>query len=272
MLIKIKFCLTFFLITGLICSGFVGCSSNNDNEDNATPPSLPPDSSLTMDLSTFGGGKMAPASQNPGKNFNNAAIRVLFLDAGIVVALLPATTVFKAAKSVEPIKQDDGSWLWSYKTLFLGQNYEANLTASFEPDSVIWTMKVTNPTFKPPLKNFQWYVGESALNNSNGNWQFFDPATPDQATEIGSIDWTVKSLTKGDIAFSAKNPKNQIFGDKATYSIDGTTALVTYFDSSANIMAEVTWDTFTTAGSLKVPDYNSGNRAYWDENKQDIVK
>ncbi|MDQ1317536.1 MAG: hypothetical protein QG588_1188, partial [Candidatus Poribacteria bacterium] len=48
--------------------------------------------------------------------------------------------------------------------------------------------------------------------------------------------------------------------------------LVTYFDSSANITAEVTWDTVTTAGSLKVPDYNNGNWAYWDENKQDIVK
>ncbi|MEK7399438.1 MAG: hypothetical protein AAB116_21055 [Candidatus Poribacteria bacterium] len=272
MLKQSKFCLIFFLITSLICPSFIGCGSDNDNEDNTTPPSLPPDSSLTMDLTTFGGEKMAPASQAPGKNFSNASIRVLFLDVGIVIALLPATTVFKAAKSVEPVKQDDGSWLWSYKTPFLGQTYEANLTASLEPDKVVWTMKVTNPTFKTPLKNFQWYVGESALNNSNGSWQFFDPATPDKVTEIGSIEWTVKSLTKGEIAFSAKNPNNQIFGDKATYSIDGTTVLVTYFDSSAKITAEVTWDTVTTAGSLKVPDYNSGNRAYWDENKQDIVK
>lgn len=259
---KSKFCLTFFLIASLICSSFIGCSSDSDNEDNTTPPSLPPDSSLTMDLTTFGGGKMAPANQAPGKNFNNAAIRVFFLDVGIVVALLPATTVFKAAKSVEPVKQDDGSWLWSYKTVFLKQNYEANLTASLEPDKVVWTMKVTNPALKPPLKDFQWYVGESALNNSNGNWQFFDHTNPDKVTEIGSIDWTVKSLTKGEIIFSAKNPKAQNFGDKATYSIDGTTVLVTYFDSSANITAEVTWDTVTTAGSLKVPDYNNGNRAY----------
>ncbi|HGE69232.1 TPA: hypothetical protein ENX78_00255 [Candidatus Poribacteria bacterium] len=269
---KIRDLLIFVLIVSLAFSTFVGCGSDNDNGDNATPPALPPDSSMSMDLTAFGGGKMAPSSQAPGKNFSNAAVRVLLLDTAIIVAFLPATVVFKAAKSVEPVKQDDGSWLWSYKTVFLGQNYEANLTASLEPDKVIWTMKVTNPAFKPPLKDFQWYVGESALNNSYGNWRFFDHTTPNEANEIARIDWTVKSLTKGELIFSSEDKKSQIYGDKVTYSLDGTTALITYFDASENMTAEVTWDTATTAGGLKVPGYNNGEWAYWDENKQDVVK
>ncbi|MGB9596644.1 MAG: hypothetical protein ACPL7B_10230 [Candidatus Poribacteria bacterium] len=271
MFIKVRDLLIFLLITSLLFSSFIGCGSE-DNEDNTTPPALPPDSSMSMDLTAFGGGKMSPSSQAPGKNFTNAAVRVLLLDTAIVVALLPPATVFKAAKSAEPVKQDDGSWLWSYKIVILGQTYEANLTARLEPNKVIWTMKVTNPTFKPPLKDFQWYVGESALNNSNGNWRFFDPTTPDKANEVFGIDWTVTSLTKGQIEFSVKDPKNQLYGDKATYSLDGTTALITYFDASENTTAEITWDTVTTAGSLKIPGYNNGKRAYWDENKQDVVK
>lgn len=272
MLVKVKNLLIFALISGLIFSGFPGCGTDSDEGEDKTAPPLPPDASMSMDLSAFGGGKMAPGQQPPGKNFKNAALRVLLLDVAIVIVLSPAVTVFKAAKSVEPVKQDDGSWLWSYTMTILGQKYTANLTSQLEPSKVLWSMRVTNPLFKVPLDNFEWYTGETALDNSSGNWRFFDYNTPDMANEIGTIEWSVQVLAESKIVFSSKNPQSQNYGDIVTYSVEGTNALITFFDASENITAEVTWDLVTIAGSIKVPNYNNGERAYWNENKQDVAQ
>ena len=249
---------------------FAGCGEE-DKETTTQIPPLPPDSSMSMDFSVFGGGEMAPGAPIPGKNFRNAATRVLLVDAMVIATLAPSVTVFKAAKNTTPVEQQDGSWLWSYTITYLGSVFKANLTGRSQISKTLWSMKVTNTSLKMPLDNFEWYTGECSSNNKSGKWQYFDHLAPTEAKEIGTIEWSVLEGTKSKIVFSITNQNSPYIGDTLTYSLEGTTVSISYYDASEKITADITWDIVTTAGSVKVPGYNSGERAYWDENKQDVA-
>lgn len=254
----------------LIFVSFMGCGTDDDEEESEKPPQLPPDSSMTMDFSAFGGGKAAPGLLLPGTHYINAATRVLLLDAAVIIALAPPAAVFKNARSVTPVPQDDGSWLWSYTSIFLGIEYEANLTGWLAGNQVAWSMRITTDSLKTPLEDFKWYEGESALDNKSGTWRFFDAANSDESNQIGTIEWSVQDVDKAEIVFSNTNPKDPNFGDTLLYSIEGTTALISFYDASEDLTGEIEWDIETIAGSIKVPYYNNGERAYWDEEKQNV--
>jgi len=262
--------LIWFLISGLVFSGLIGCiGDDEDDEDQALP--LPPEDSMTMDFSAFGGGKMAPSAQLPGANFSNAAVRVLVLDVAVIVALAPSVAVFKGASTAVPVEQDDGSWIWSYDTIFLGSDFEADLTGSLEGPKTAWSMKVTSDAFAEPLEDFEWYTGEVALNNDSGSWRFFDYKTPDEANELGVIEWSIQSEGKNEITFTRTDTRSPDVDDILTYSVEGTTAAISFYDASEGITAEITWDLVTIEGSIQVPGYNNGERAFWDADKQDVV-
>ena len=258
------------LISGLILVSFAGCSEDEKEKIVNQPPSLPPDSSMSIDFSTFGGGKLAPGAPVPGKNFRNASGRVLLLDVAVIVTLAPSVTVFKAAKNTTPIEQEDGSWLWSYTFTYLGNEFKANLTGRMQGDKTLWSMKATCLTLKTPLNNFEWYTGDCPLDNKSGKWQYYDYLEPSADKLIGTIEWSATG-NKSKIIFSSTNPKSDVFNDILTYSVEGTTASISYYDDSEKITADITWDIVTSAGSIKVPGYNNGERAYWDKNKQDTA-
>ncbi len=262
------------LILGLIFSGFIGCVDNNvvDEGDAVTvePPELPPVSSMTMDFSAFGGGKLAPSRALAAKNFGNAVTRVLLLDVAVILVLSPPVAFFKTAAGTIPVRQDDGSWLWDYTVNFLGQKYDVDLTGRLVGLKTVWSMKVTNTSRQIPLEDFEWYSGEAALDNKSGSWRFFDPATPNETNQIATIEWSIRA-DKSEIVFSNTNGLDLNFGDVLSYSVEGTMALIAFYDASKNITADITWELETIAGSIKVPDYNDGERACWDENQQDVV-
>ena len=259
------------LISSLIFSVLVGCG-NNDNDEESELPALPPDSSMSMDFSTFDAGKLAPSLPIPGKNYMNAAARVLAVDSAVIASLAPAATVFKAAKSATPVSEDDGSWTWKYKVAYMGNEYSAELNGKVVVDENFWSMKINCPTIQPPLTDFEWYTGECASNNTSGTWTYFDYKYPDEAKENGNIEWSVSLVKESKLVFTCENSDSEIFGDILTYSLNGTTAAMKYYDSSEDITADITWDTITGAGSIQVPKYNNGERAYWNENRQDVAQ
>ena len=257
------------LVCGLIFSGFVGCGEKE--EDIGQPPELPPDASMTMDFSLFGGGSMAPGVLFPGTNFLNAAVRVVLLNAAVIVVMTPSVSTFIAARTVEPVHQDDGSWLWSYTINIGNHEVAANLTGRLENAQTVWSMKVTDDSFDSPLDDFEWYTGKCSLDNTSGDWLFFDYKTPDEGNRLATMEWSVEDKTKSELVFSNIDERSENFGDTLLYSIDGTTALISFYDDSKDITAEITWHTITTAGSIQAPDYNNGERAYWDENGQNYT-
>jgi hypothetical protein len=257
--------LIWLLALGLMSGGFMGCSETDDDDD-ALP--LPPDASMSIDLTAFNGDKMAPSVLAPGENFNNAIARVAIVNLAVVIALSPGTTVFKAASSATPVEESDGSWTWKYTAKWLFHTFEANLNGRMEGFGTVWSMKVSCDSLDVPVDNFEWYTGEVQLDNSSGSWRFFDYKTPDMAREIGTIEWEVKDRDTSELMFSNTNSESEDNGDTLTYSLDGTTAEISYYDDSEDLTAEIIWDTITIAGSIMVPGYNNGERAYWDEDLQ----
>ena len=186
--------------------------------------------------------------------------------------MAPPAIVFKAATTAVPVRLDVGSWLWSYRVNAAGQEYAANLTGSFGGGKVLWSMKVTNSALRTPLDDFEWYAGESELDNSAGSWRFFDFLTPQEAKQVATIEWSVQSEGKSELLFSNTNVGGPSFGDTALYSVEGTTALISVYSAATKVTAEVTWDLITSAGSIKVPGHNNGERAFWDADKQDTAQ
>ncbi|MFC1713797.1 hypothetical protein ACFL6S_09020 [Candidatus Poribacteria bacterium] len=260
-----------FLICGLTFTGFMGCSEDGTGGEAEQPPELPPNASMTVDLSTFGGEKLAPELQIPGANFSNAAIRVLLVNTAVIVGLALPTAAFKAAIDTDPIKQGDGSWLWSYEITILGVDIEANLTGRLDLAGLktVWSMRVTSNFLL--LSNFEWYTGESLLDNSSGSWLFYDSKAPGSGNELAKIEWAVSAIDKVDLIISNLELEGPNANDVLLYSIDGTTAFISFYKASDDTLVDITWDLITIAGSILAPNYNGGERASWDGDKQDIV-
>lgn len=259
------------LICGIIFTGLVGCAENGTQGEADQPPELPPTASMALDLSAFAGEDLAPGAQIPGANFLNAAGRIILLNTAAIVGLALPTAIFAAALNTDPVKQSDGSWLWDYSVSVLGQDFNAKLTGRLQGIKIKWSMSVTVEVFDIPLSKFQWYTGESLLDNTAGNWLFFDYLVPDAAEEIASIEWSVLGSGNSQLAISNIDSDGSHNGDVITYTVNGTEALISFYDASEDILADITWDLIMIAGSILVPNYNNGERAYWDEDKQNTV-
>jgi hypothetical protein len=138
------------LTFGFLLACFTGCSEDTDEDSNGEALALPPDDSMTIDLSTFGESKLeAPVLPNlPGTrlNFAAAAATASVINTIVVAKLTAPVAVFTAAKNTTPVKQDDGSWLWSYSRTIGSETFTANLTGKRDSDKVIWSMKVSSNT------------------------------------------------------------------------------------------------------------------------------
>ena len=266
------------LTLSLLFVCFIGCGEdadeNGNGDDIGEAPELPPDSSMTINLSEFGADKLeAPGLNAPlaQVNYTVAKTTVIVVNAAVITALVTPVAIFTAAKNETPVEQDDGSWLWTYKKAIGLRTFTANLTGKKEGDKNVWSMKVSSDAVLLPLDNFEWYTGVCAKDNTSGSWQFFDPQTPDQANPTVAIDWQVGLDLKGvksELTFTNKKADSAYHGDVLKYNVEGNMASISHIDASENTESIIQWDLETTAGSITGPD---GNKACWDEDKQDVA-
>jgi len=252
----------------------LGCDVGAEKEEG---PTLPPASSMTLDVSAFGA-EQESAALDLGKadgaagekaNFNAAALRVWWLNTAIAahlvvpVALLGAT-VNSGAEFV------DGTWVWELSLPYGKDFYDAKLTGWFESkekDGVFLnlSMAVTCPTCKIPLDGYVWYTGEFNTDGGDGYWQFFSPEIAADDQSLVRIDYEIVDDTHRTLAFTNnREDGHETAGDIINYSLEGDSAAITVHDASAGLDYEVSWSVSTTAGSLTVPDYNNGAKACWD--------
>jgi len=267
------------LTVSFILACFIGCGEDTDTngDGNGEAPPLPPDDSMTMDLSAFGGDKLgAPIIPNiPGtqSSFNTAAATVIIANTTIVAALATPAAVFTVAKSSTPVEQDDSSWLWSYSKMVGLQTFTANLTAKEEGDKTSWSMKISSDSILMPLDNFEWYTGTSSKDNVSGSWQFFDATKPDEASPAIAIKWQVSVSLEGlesDLTFTNQKADSEHVGDVLDYSVEGGIASISFTEAAEDITSIIEWDLKTSAGSITAPFYSDGEKACWDEDKQNV--
>lgn len=277
-------------VCALLMIQLIGCSENDADEDtdlagNVNPdggsvseaPPLPPDESMAVDLSLFDedvdGGIRAPAVATY-LNFGNAAVRVASINAALAAAVAAPATLFAAARLYEPTPQSDGTWLWSYSVTIEYVTFTASLTGEMDGDETRWSMVVSTNVPLRPVVSFLWYQGVCTDNNASGTWEFFDITTPIEQNPTATVDWTADVDSKA-AHLLLKNvdtrPEAEYAGDILSYDVGSEIASIVYTDASESEVWSITWDTETGEGSLRVPEYNDGEKACWNNLKQDAA-
>lgn len=270
----------------------MGCGEdtgdNSDATDISQAPALPPIESMTVDLSLFNDGEaimpeipvgVDPAQMGPGaiapasgQNFINAAERAGIISATAAAALAFPAGLFGLAHNAEPVEQADGSWIWSFSMEDDMFALDAKLTGIPEGNKTHWSMNITVDNEILPIKDFEWYTGISTESNTLGSWQIYDMFTPDEFNLIAKLDWSV-IMIKGSAELAVENidTRSDHLGDALLYSVTPVTASMVYTDASEEEPEwNIVWDIATGAGSLTVPNYNSGEEACWDAQRQDV--
>lgn len=278
-------------VCALLVIQLMGCGGDTDGvadvENMSGAPPLPPDESVTVDLSVFLGEGLATADvpdpdekvqASPGaatpisqQNFTIAAARAAIVNAAVGAALTPPAGLFVMAKANDPVLQADGSWLWSYSLTYEYFAIDAKLTGLVDGGKTYWSMKmsVDNPIL--PITDFEWYSGVCTESNLSGSWQFFDIYTPEEKNPTVEIDWSVEVLKeKAELDIQNVDTRSEYLGDVLHYNVTSEMASMSFQDVSEGETWEITWDLETGAGSMTVPGYNNGEEACWDAQKQDV--
>ncbi len=241
-------------------------------------PSLPPSESMTMDLGGFTAageaGKSDDIDTAKKSHFNQAAIRVGWLNTSIVLALAAPVAVFRAALSQQPIFED-GSWQWDFSAKSGADLFNAHLKGTFasgarDGDLLDLEMKVTCTGCKVPTQDFVWYTGHFLLGDGKGHWQFFDPEIGGSDSQVLRIDYDVTDAAHRTLTFvNNRTDGHADAGDVIEYKREGDLASVFVHDESKALDYYAETSRSTGEGYLQVPNFNGGEKACWDGGHHD---
>lgn len=262
------------LTSGLIlCLGFFALISCTDNPSSADqePPTLPPAESMQMNFSEFneqnsqqGSAQIASAS-----NFSRAVVTATVMKVIVDVNLAIPRALLKAAQNTDAELNGDGEWEWSFSKTEGEHNYSVNLIATREGDDTIqWNFYVTNSQLG--INNELFFNGRTSADGTEGTWSYYNLQNPDEE-EVSQIEWTVNGENDVQLKLEVTSDQNDRLGDYITYTFDGTTKAVVYYDASDDETIEMQLNTETHAGYIIAPNYNNGTKACWNSNFQDIA-
>lgn len=173
-----------------------GCDKNNITEpgkNDNEPPQIPPLFTMVMDFSSFAsttGYSVSPEGDTynneilSSKNWGWAALNVAVWNSILTVTLAIPVASFVESFSHEPVRQPDGSWLWSYNFRVLGVLHTAELYAKVNGSEIQWDMYISRLN---GFTRFNWYSGKSNFVTTEGNWTLYKQ--PDDPTPVLGIDW-----------------------------------------------------------------------------------
>jgi hypothetical protein len=274
-----RFTFLILLITSMLIL-ISGCSKDSSGPEE-DPPTIPPQSTMIMDLSGFS--TSSQAMSIPGSvdgtsetltknNWSWAAtnVGVWSIYVGIVnVALSVPFTAFAATISEDPEYQGDATWLWEKTFPVLGIQHTAQLYGSLEGDNVIWEMYITKENV---YSEFLWYRGVANVDATEGYWEFYK--NPDSPTAYLRIDWHRTEDQKGDIKYTNADPSAPEYGSYIFYDLLDSGDFDAAFDMFSapnynNTMVE--WHRTNRIGRVKDADH-FGDDAWhcWDSMWEDV--
>ncbi|MBN1824652.1 MAG: hypothetical protein JW958_00215 [Candidatus Eisenbacteria bacterium] len=242
-----------------------GCAENAPTapEKNESPPVLPDAASLDFETGFFDGG--AKALNGSHQNFLNAAIRVVALHAFTEIALAPPVAALALAVHTFPSRQPDGAYLWVYTHVMADEDVQIRLRGKDEGDHATWEMRVTALHLDPPVDRELWFEGETSPGGHSGVFRFYDwnlAGKPKMVTLEWENDADFEELRVTD---HMENP-----GDELSYIRYDADCRIDYHEDAAGADWFIRWNEADGTGSLLVEDYNGGEEACWDENREDI--
>ncbi len=265
----------------IMLSVLTGCGPQEDDSASADgAPQVPPQGSLVMETEGITGPTTAAASSAgfssseptllSTSNHNYAAFNVLAWSAIIRVGLAVPVTAFLHSFRHRPIRQPDGSWVWSYAVTVLGQLYSAQLQGQIVNDEVHWDMYITK---EGEYSRFNWFSGVSKRDNSDGYWIL--NKNPLEPVNLLRIDWHRDfSTNTADIKYTNIEPGG---AENGGYIFYGTTTDQTYnafydiYNIGADSLIEIEWHRTNKDGRVRnLQHFGNEDWHYWDENFQDV--
>jgi len=256
-------------IAVLLTANLSGCSSD-ESEPAAVaqtdPPRLPDPQQLTFDFGFFdGAAELDKADRDTHLNFINAYLRVVVLDAMAQLTLAPPVAVFALALHTPPSLQEDGSWIWVYTWVDGVEETQVRLRGLPAGNRVEWELRLTARHAQPPLDAVVWFQGSTAENGDEGRWFFNDLDEPEHPL-CGEIAWG-DAGTGRHLTFISHEPETT--GDTLRFSDNDPEFAVEFNQAVSGSQWYMRWHA-DGSGSLRVPDYNGGQPACWDERQRDV--
>ena len=276
-----------FLSLVLIALLGAGCARGN-NQKTVEPPQIPPQSTFMMDFSDFLQSKSsfnsnqtaafliaslfpdrvsadtAPNALGDHTNWGFAALNVGFWNlVGFVGQAIPATAFVESIKQT-PVKQPDGSWIWTYSITVEGIIYTAELHGKYIDSGVRWDMYVTKQN---EYTDFLWYYGESDLGSTQGYWVLKDK--PSNPNDLLRIDWHRDPANEtGDIKYTNIVPGGAENGGYISFTVTQSQDLArsyVIYNKGKNETTYIEWNSTTKAGRVKdASHFGDSNWHCWD--------
>jgi hypothetical protein len=240
-----------------------GCVSDDAPTAPASQaPTLPDTSYFSMNVDFF----RTPAKEAIEAsqiNFLNAAVRVAVIKTVTDIVLTPPTAAFALALRSVPTRQPDGSWIWVYTYVHGTREAQIRLRGESSSGRSLWELRIT--ALHLGLDGELWFDGETSSWGREGFWRFYDFNKPGDPM-VARLEWeqttSLKSVSFIDLY---TNPN-----DRISYREGGADRSIDFNDASEGAEWFIRWNVATNAGSLMVPDYNNGDEACWDSERNDI--
>ena len=269
----------------LLCAGCVGSSINSKT---VQPPEIPPQSTFVMDFNDFiqakssynptqtpaillatffpdrGSVIKAPNALGDRTNWLFAVLNVGFWNlAGFVGLTIPVAAFTESLKQT-PVKQTDGSWIWTYSITVQGITYTAKLNGKYIDSGVRWDMYITKEN---EYTDFLWYYGESNSGSTQGYWVLKDK--PSNPNDLLRIDWHRNPADEtGDIRYTNIVPGGTENGGYISFAVtkgQDTDRSYTIYNKGKNEITDIEWSSVTKAGRVKDSlHFGDSNWHYWD--------
>jgi len=269
---------TYVMIFLSVCVYLTAACSGTEPEETG-PPDIPPLSTFVMDFSDFSLSNPPPFSLDRAgwnaavasyENWGWAVTNVAVWNIVLTVTLAVPVASFVESFNHEPVRQTDGTWVWSYDFRAAGVVYLAELHAKTENVGVQWDMYISK---EDAYDDFHWYSGFSNIAATEGIWTI--NKNPDEPAPFLEIEWNRSPGDEtADIKYTNITPGTFENGSYIFYGITGATpydAFYNIFNTIQDNLTEIQWNRTTREGQVR--DFLHFRDSYWhqwDSTLQDI--
>lgn len=239
--------------------------SKKSTEPEDEPPVIPPLSTFLIDFDEFPSGPhmqllKAELGNLSYENWAWAAGNLLVWNTLLTVGLAVPVAAFGAAIGQVPVRQPDGSWVWTYSFTANFITHTAELHGKIIPEGTKWDMYISK---EGEYTDFLWYSGLSNFEVTEGTWTL--NKNPGEPVEFIGIDWQ-RNLqdSTADIKYEnieANSPENggYIFYGTSTDTLYN--AFYEIFNKGKNNITQIQWDRLTHQG--RVADSSHFHDSAW---------
>jgi len=259
----------FLTVIIAISIALIAVNCKKDKKKDATPPTLPPPSSMVMDYSDFSSSSIKNLNNSDSvtsKNHDWAAVNVGFWNLILTITFAVPVASFYESFNHQCVQESDNLWSWTYSFVTQNITYTARLTAMYIQNNqqVQWDMYITKDKV---YTNFHWYTGFSAISGLEGGWTLNE--SPSNPNPFIGIDWHRNTTTgASDIKYTNVVPNGTENGGYIYYAVTPGNSLDANYDiynKGQNNLINIEWNRTSKNGHIKdAKHFLDSNWHCWD--------